>query len=326
VTRADFETINTLVFGEGISPLQITLLPNRNEQQIKILGQDQSGSIIPSEVIISSWHSNTHIGNGERRYPYEMWRLRFPDGGRYHADNIPSDDSDNILGNDENDVFYGYLGNDRLETFAGDDILSGDQGNDTLIGGEGNDTYKIALNGGQDIIRETHREEDVNILSFGDEILSSEFTVLRISNDLIILHQSESIETRIEEWFLENQLLSEIQFADTAVWDIAEISSQVENDSDSNGDGISNIDAYLAGLSVTNTDLDQDGLSNALERHLGTSLYNKDTDGDGVLDGNDGAPRDATTSEAPSFDPSEPLEIEILQPGNAILLDGVTSE
>ena len=55
---------------------------------------------------------------------------------------------------------------------------------------------------------------------------------------------------------------------------------------DNDGDGLSNLDEYLARTDPTNPDTDADGLSDGDEIHIhGSDPTNADTDGDGLSDG-----------------------------------------
>jgi hypothetical protein len=93
------------------------------------------------------------------------------------------------------------------------------------------------------------------------------------------------------------------------------------NNSDTNGDGISDGDALAMGISLTNMDMDGDGLSNAQEYILGTNPFWNDTDGDGVADGQDAFPLDPTRSQAPPPDPSDhtPPVVTITYPTTGII-------
>ena len=91
---------------------------------------------------------------------------------------------------------------------------------------------------------------------------------------------------------------------------------------DTNGDGIWDGAAHDAGLSVTSLDMDGDGVANAAERAAGTDPFRADTDGDGVGDGADAFPLDPTRSVPLPADPGDavPPVIALLEPTNATLL------
>ncbi len=54
---------------------------------------------------------------------------------------------------------------------------------------------------------------------------------------------------------------------------------------DPDGDGLSNLEEFLAGTSIFAEDTDADGISDARELAIGTSATNPDSDGDGLIDG-----------------------------------------
>ncbi|MFN3200299.1 MAG: carboxypeptidase regulatory-like domain-containing protein [Bradymonadia bacterium] len=58
---------------------------------------------------------------------------------------------------------------------------------------------------------------------------------------------------------------------------------------DLDGDGLSNLDEFLAGSSINTADTDGDGLLDGAEAALGTSPVRADTDDDGLLDGDEQA-------------------------------------
>jgi alpha-tubulin suppressor-like RCC1 family protein len=91
---------------------------------------------------------------------------------------------------------------------------------------------------------------------------------------------------------------------------------------DTNGDGVSDGAAVLAGRSVTNADTDGDGLANADEIRLGTDPLRSDTDGDGTPDGLDCYPLDPTQSQCGTPNPNDHTgpTVTLTEPSNAVLL------
>jgi alpha-tubulin suppressor-like RCC1 family protein len=91
---------------------------------------------------------------------------------------------------------------------------------------------------------------------------------------------------------------------------------------DTNGDGLSDGAAVLAGRSVTDADTDGDGLLNADEVRLGTDPLRTDTDGDGTVDGLDCYPLDPTQSQCGTFNPNDHTgpAVTLTEPSNAVLL------
>jgi hypothetical protein len=91
---------------------------------------------------------------------------------------------------------------------------------------------------------------------------------------------------------------------------------------DTNGDGISDLAAVLAGISATSADIDGDGRSNADELSSGTDPFRTDTDGDGVSDFADCFPTDPGRSQCPSPGQGDttPPTITLTAPTNATLV------
>ena len=85
---------------------------------------------------------------------------------------------------------------------------------------------------------------------------------------------------------------------------------------DSNGDGISDQEAFLAGLDLNATDYDGDTLSNTDEAAQGTDPFLADTDGDGVNDNLDDFPLDPSKSSGDAGGTGAPV-ITILEPESA---------
>ncbi len=118
-------------------------------------------------------------------------------------------DSDQIVGLAGNDTLYGYAGNDILEGGAGDDTLQGGDGNDRLIGGTGSDTlyggagddsFVFNLGDGQDTIY-LDDAAGANSLAFGEGISSSNLTLSRIANNLVIHIGDNTDQITLNNWF-----------------------------------------------------------------------------------------------------------------------------
>ncbi len=76
------------------------------------------------------------------------------------------DNGNDILhGGSGNDVLAGGNGADVMFGGAGDDILRGGNGNDTLTGGAGADTFVFRGGGGQDVVMDFNKGEDILLVS-----------------------------------------------------------------------------------------------------------------------------------------------------------------
>lgn len=92
------------------------------------------------------------------------------------------------------------------------------------------------------------------------------------------------------------------------------------SNSDTNGDGLSDLMAVELGISATDNDTDGDGLTNAEELALGTSPFLNDTDGDGIGDATDPLPLDADSVPAPDPGDSQGPVITLETPEDAVEL------
>ncbi len=96
-------------------------------------------------------------------------------------------------------------------------------------------------------------------------------------------------------------------------WQEIAIGSDPYGAADTNGDGISDRDAYFSGVNASNLDHDGDGLTNAQERALGTDPFRADTDGDGIPDAADFLPLDGGFSGGGTPDSTGPV-IQLTEP------------
>ncbi|MCP4524789.1 MAG: hypothetical protein GY833_02570, partial [Aestuariibacter sp.] len=172
--------IDKIVFGEGITELDVELKPNGYHLIIDIIGTED-------QITLYEYFSSDSLSDG-----FAVKSLEFADGatldlttgleliGSENADNIKGTSGndtlmglggdDTINGNNGDDVIYGGEGNDSLTGYYGDDVIYGGEGNDyingnngddVIYGGEGNDSltgyygddvYKFNLGDGQDVI------------------------------------------------------------------------------------------------------------------------------------------------------------------------------
>ncbi|WP_316168619.1 MULTISPECIES: calcium-binding protein [unclassified Bradyrhizobium] len=134
--------------------------------------------------------------------------------------------SETLNGDNNPNMLMGLAGNDSLYGRDGNDILVGGTGNDYLEGGNGNDTYQFSLGDGQDTILDNGNTNDLDILSLGAGINSSNLLVTQANNgnDLLL-----SISGTTDTVLLKSQIsgwgawsgVDEVHFADGAIWDRA---------------------------------------------------------------------------------------------------------
>ncbi|MFJ4371708.1 calcium-binding protein [Pseudomonas japonica] len=234
--------VDVLRFGAGISASDITI--SRSGDHVILAhsnGQDQ--------VTIRDWFS----ASDDR---YKLERIEFSDGTLWTSatvsapllvatgsagDDVLSGPStgnqslSGLAGNDTlnsgsgNDVLDGGSGNDTLNANAGNDQLSGGQGNDVLNGGTGSDLYLFGLGDGRDIINDdtAYYSGNIDVLRFGAGISTSDISVSRSGNHVILAHSNGQDQVTIQNWFTasdDRYKLERIEFADGAVWSSSYVS------------------------------------------------------------------------------------------------------
>ena len=164
--------IDTVQFGSGIVPGDVTVKRNGSELQLLVNGTSD-------KLIVQNFFSSSS--------QYQVERFQFADGTTWGVADVKEKarvmtgtsagetligytDQDNIIygldGNDTilgvngyntptNDQLFGGAGNDTIYGYYGNDILDGGIGNDTLYGGIGNDTYIFGVGSGADTISES---------------------------------------------------------------------------------------------------------------------------------------------------------------------------
>ncbi len=189
---------DVLKFGEGILASDITVtrvgvnlvLSHRN-------GQDQ--------VTLNNWF----YANSGR---YQVDRFEFADGTVWTSATVAAPllklvggDGDDVLTGVSaafNQSLVGGAGNDTLTGGAGADVLEGGTGNDVLNGGAGGDTYLFKLGDGRDTINDDNvYGSETDILKFGEGILTSDFSVSRVGNSLVLNHRNGQDQVTLNNWF-----------------------------------------------------------------------------------------------------------------------------
>ena len=144
--------INTLQFGSGITPTDLSL---------------GLGSLL---IRVGTNGDAVHIQNFDPSNPYgphAIETFRFADGSTLTYSQLidkgfdltGSAGQDTITGTNAMDRITGLAGNDVLQSYAGDDVLDGGAGADTLTGGTGSDTY-IANDTGDTVIEAANEGTD----------------------------------------------------------------------------------------------------------------------------------------------------------------------
>jgi len=129
---------DTLLFGEGIAPEDITVNRVAGNSFTNLRFSDAFGNSITF---------NSHFGNSATTTALEQ--VKFADDTTWTIANMEiealgTENADTIFAYDwgdasTKDIIYGLGGNDQIDGGSGDDELHGGDGNDSLMGGDGND-------------------------------------------------------------------------------------------------------------------------------------------------------------------------------------------
>lgn len=201
--------IDTLRFGEGIAPSDITI-----ETKIGTLILSLAGTA--DHVDIQSWS-----------YPSsQIERIEFSDGTVWNSEQLheaaskPGNGMNYLIGTDRDDVLAGLDGNDTLVGGIGDDTLEGGAGNDVLDGGPGNDIYLFKRGDGADAIGNSgFTASNVDVLRFGSGIDPGDIQVTRSSfNDITLIVTGSNDSLRLFNWYSDWKAIGQIEFANGTVW------------------------------------------------------------------------------------------------------------
>jgi Ca2+-binding RTX toxin-like protein len=135
----------------------------------------------------------------------------------------PTSGADTIVGYATDDVLRGLGGNDTIKGLGGDDTLDGGAGFDLLYGEGGSDTYLFARGSAHDYILNPLYDEingsgdTTDVLLFAPDILPSQVSLTRSSDDLLFSVADTSDEGQIANYFLGGGP-EQIRFADGTVW------------------------------------------------------------------------------------------------------------
>ena len=212
---------DTLQFGEGISPNDITLSRNAYNLIMSVNGSED-------QVTLQGWGNNG--GHDESLVDARIDQVTFADSTVWTAADIWSRLAGlPLTGTDGSDQLYGWsLENATLQGLAGDDMLVGNKGNDALAGGPdadylegraGDDIYVFNQGDGQDVIIESGGEQDT--IRFGEGMAPEDITFSRGGSDLV-LKSNNGDQLTIREWGQsETNRIERVEFSNGMVWDAA---------------------------------------------------------------------------------------------------------
>lgn len=130
----------------------------------------------------------------------------------------------------EGERVVGGRGRDVLNGTAAAEVLDGGRGNDLLSGGAGADTYLFERGGGDDVIAESGRAGELDVLRFGAGIRPSMLNVRRRNDDLVLGLKDGRGSVTIKAWFgAEEAHVERIEFAGGNSWNEAQILDHVRS-------------------------------------------------------------------------------------------------
>lgn len=175
--------------------------------------------------------------------------------------------------------YYGYGGNDTITGGLKNDFLSGGTGDDTLSGGAGDDNYYYNLGDGDDYINDAGAGS-IDVLIFGDGILSSQVTLARYSGFNMIVTFNDSAEITIfAQTYSTGNAIDYFKFYDGTIWDMQATIVPVY--------GTSGNDTNLQGAGSSTTQREGAHINDIMYGYGGNDLI-RSYDGDDILYGGDG--------------------------------------
>jgi Ca2+-binding RTX toxin-like protein len=268
-----FTAANTLRFGSGIAPADITL--GLGSLRIQV-GGDPADAIhiegfAPGDVYAQPAIDRFEFADGTVLSYAELLARGFDLDGTAAAETI--------TGTNIADRIAGKEGSDTLAGGDGDDILTGGSGDDALAGGAGNDTYVWGAGDGQDTIdNDDAAIGRVDTLRIAGALAPADLAFVRFANDLIVRLRGASEQVTVRNHYA-GAPIDAIAFADGSVWDRATIDAHITNEL---GDGH---DVY-SGTAAADS-IDGRG-GNDMLSGLGGDDTLQGGVGDDVLHGNDG--------------------------------------
>ena len=157
-------------------------------------------------------------------FGHKVRTFQFADGSSLNYDvvmnkmNVFGTGSNDILDGDYGSVDYndemcGLDGNDTLAGHGGNDTLDGGSGNDYLFGASGNDIYVFGRGYGNDTV--VNRLDGYSdIVQLGTGITGNDLVVHRNAGDLVLAIKDTTETLTFADWFLNNNTVGTIRFAD----------------------------------------------------------------------------------------------------------------
>lgn len=181
-----------------------------------VLLQDIEGAVQKNAIFTETINASFRQFGAQNPYnPWAEWYRNF-------GDNKPliTLGDDKIHGTISNDLIKGYEGNDKIFGDKGDDIINGGEGDDYLEGGEGDDTYFFELGFGKDEINNcSSGADDIDVITFSENIKPNIIKVIRREDNLILSHQKDLHQILVRDFFASPQCeISEVRFMGSETW------------------------------------------------------------------------------------------------------------
>jgi Ca2+-binding RTX toxin-like protein len=251
---------NTLQFGEGISPDDLTLATGSLDIYIGTNGDViHFNNFDPNDAYGTHAVDRYEFADGTVLTYKELIDRGFNITGTDGDDQISGTNAaDYIEGLDGNDFIASGAGDDTLDGGLGSDTLSGGAGNDSLDGGRGDDTYLFGRGSGHDIIYDWDTTSgNTDTILLGEGISLSDINVYQYNNDLLITINGTEDTLLVSNWFYtpygkSYYKVENIEFADgtqlnaAAIEQMAVINNSQGTYLDDNLLGTSNADSLYA--------------------------------------------------------------------------------
>ncbi|WP_298821963.1 calcium-binding protein [uncultured Roseibium sp.] len=235
----NFETIDKVKFGEGVTESDVTLEREGDSADLTVKLSDGS-----QFKILRQFLGDNIAGN----HYFAIETFEFEDGTVWDQEYI------------YNHFLQSTNGDDTISGFWRNDVLDGGAGNDYLNGGDGDDTYHFGFGYGQDVIYDKFLSvfsNENDKLLFGAGVTANDVTWSRngASNDLIA-SLSDGSQLTIQSQFLYNNFghryfdIEHFEFADGSTISIGEIQQQLiaGTDGDDTLYGFASEDVFDGGL------------------------------------------------------------------------------
>ena len=218
-----------ILFGEGISPSDVTILRRANDLILSL--HNGADTVTVYGYFLEAGTTTNTVDTIEFAdgtvWDYEHVRVAWnaaPVSVGGFVTISGTNGNDKISGTSGGDFLSGEKGDDTINANAGNDVIYGGAGNDKLNGGAGDDTYIWNLGDGLDTIYDAGNNDTI---SFGDGISFSDLAFQCVNNsDLKIFIKNNPNQGIIIQDFLTSNLnykIEELTFIDGSQVHLSEI-------------------------------------------------------------------------------------------------------